>query len=237
MAQNLDKIIVVDIEATCWESSPPPGQESEIIEIGVCLLDTARSTRSCKESILVRPERSTVSDFCTRLTTLTQAQVETGISFAEACAYLRREFGARERTWASYGDYDRVSLRAPVRRQRKFTTLQPHPPQRQKSARSRSEPAARNRAGPPWRCSACPWKEPITGVMTMPGTLPRFSLYYYKRMRAAHPVRDQLRLELKTLMPPERMLDKSHTPTRRRGCRISRTACRAVLVALRQFVL
>ncbi|NEE10677.1 DNA polymerase III, partial [Streptomyces sp. SID7499] len=25
---------VVDVEATCWEGQPPPGQVSEIIEIG-----------------------------------------------------------------------------------------------------------------------------------------------------------------------------------------------------------
>lgn len=108
MAQRLDQIIVVDIEATCWENTPPPGQESEIIEIGICLLDVASLERSRKESILIKPERSTVGEFCTRLTTLNQAQIETGIPFSKACAYLSREFAARERAWASYGDYDRV---------------------------------------------------------------------------------------------------------------------------------
>jgi inhibitor of KinA sporulation pathway (predicted exonuclease) len=108
MAQNLDRIIVVDIEATCWDSTPPAGQESEIIEIGICQLDVSTCLRSGKESILVRPENSTVSEFCTRLTTLTQAQVDIGIPFEDACVHLRREHGARERAWASYGDYDRV---------------------------------------------------------------------------------------------------------------------------------
>lgn len=108
MAQNLDRIIVVDIEATCWDSSPPAGQESEIIEVGVCQLNVSTCLRSNKESILVRPEKSTVSEFCTRLTSLTQAQVDTGIPFGEACVHLRREHGTRERAWASYGDYDRV---------------------------------------------------------------------------------------------------------------------------------
>jgi inhibitor of KinA sporulation pathway (predicted exonuclease) len=110
MAQKLDQIIVIDIESTCWESTPPEGQVSDVIEIGICLLDTKTFERSRKESILVKPERSSVSEFCTQLTTLTQAQVDTGISFHKACAYLSREFGARDRTWASYGDYDRVAL-------------------------------------------------------------------------------------------------------------------------------
>lgn len=107
MAKQLDQVLVVDVESTCWKEKPPAGQESEIIEIGICSLDIKTGERLGKESILVRPERSTVSSFCTELTTLTQEQVDTGVSFAEACQKLRKEYLGRERTWASYGDYDR----------------------------------------------------------------------------------------------------------------------------------
>ncbi|MBD2184598.1 exonuclease domain-containing protein [Planktothrix sp. FACHB-1355] len=107
MGKKLDIIIIVDVEATCWSESPPPGQENEIIEIGICTLDIATGKRLEKESILVKPERSTVSEFCTQLTTLTQAQVDTGISFAEACAMLKQKYLSHQRVWASYGDYDR----------------------------------------------------------------------------------------------------------------------------------
>lgn len=34
MARKLDRILVVDVEATCWEGDPPPGQISAIIEKG-----------------------------------------------------------------------------------------------------------------------------------------------------------------------------------------------------------
>jgi len=34
----LDQVLVIDIEATCWEGPPPEGLESEIIEIGICPL-------------------------------------------------------------------------------------------------------------------------------------------------------------------------------------------------------
>jgi inhibitor of KinA sporulation pathway (predicted exonuclease) len=107
MAKRLDQILVVDLECTCWEGEPPPGETGEIIEIGICLLDANTLTRSAKESILVRPERSQVSPFCTHLTTLTQEQVERGVPFAQACQKLRKEYNAGDRTWASYGDYDR----------------------------------------------------------------------------------------------------------------------------------
>jgi len=107
MVKKLDQIIVIDIEATCWESEPPKGQESEIIEIGICPLDIATGNRLEKRSILVRPERSTVGAYCTALTSLTQEQVDQGIPFEEACLILRKDYQAKKRVWASYGDYDR----------------------------------------------------------------------------------------------------------------------------------
>src|SRR5579885_3105474 len=107
MARKLDQIVVIDIESTCWEGAPPEGQESEIIEIGICPLEVTSGRRLERRSILVRPTRSTVSAFCTGLTAITQEQVEAGIPFAEACGILVREYRCRERLWASWGDYDR----------------------------------------------------------------------------------------------------------------------------------
>ncbi|CCH30960.1 hypothetical protein BN6_36650 [Saccharothrix espanaensis DSM 44229] len=98
---------VVDVEATCWDGQPPPGQPSEIVEIGLTVVDLASGTRVGKHRVLVRPRRSTVSAFCTELTGLTQAEVDTGLSFAEACRLLATEHDAGTRPWASWGDYDR----------------------------------------------------------------------------------------------------------------------------------
>jgi inhibitor of KinA sporulation pathway (predicted exonuclease) len=100
-------IIVVDVEATCWQGKIPPGQQNEIIEIGVCRFDLEAREPAEKRSILVKPERSQVSDFCTELTTLTQAQVDTGLSFVEACALLEDAYKSQTRVWASWGNYDR----------------------------------------------------------------------------------------------------------------------------------
>lgn len=115
MARRLDRVIVVDVESTCWEGDPPPGQESEIIEIGLCPMEVEVGDLLETRSILVRPERSSVSEFCTRLTTLTQEQVDSGTSFEEACALLRREYRTTERVWASYGDYDRKQFESQCR--------------------------------------------------------------------------------------------------------------------------
>ena len=112
MARKLDKILVIDLEATCWEGGPPPGQQSEIIEIGLCVLDVSSGERSEPRAILVKPQRSTLSDFCVKLTTLTPDMLAGGIDFTEACSLLQNEYQSQQRTWASYGDYDRLQYMA-----------------------------------------------------------------------------------------------------------------------------
>ncbi|KRV47390.1 DNA polymerase III [Wenjunlia vitaminophila] len=98
---------VVDVEATCWQGQPPPGAVSEIIEIGLTVVDLRARERVGRHRVLVRPTRSRVSAFCTELTGLTQDEVDTGVSFAEACRWLATEHRAGARPWASWGDYDR----------------------------------------------------------------------------------------------------------------------------------
>ncbi|MDY6846918.1 MAG: 3'-5' exonuclease, partial [Chloroflexota bacterium] len=106
----LDKIIVLDLEATCWQGDPPPGETSEIIEIGLCILDVSSGERSEKRTIFVKPERSTLSGYCIELTTITPEMLSDGYRFAEACQILREEYRSEKRTWASYGDYDRLMM-------------------------------------------------------------------------------------------------------------------------------
>lgn len=103
-----DTILVIDVEATCWvDKKPPPGEEADIIEIGLCVLDVNAGELFGKRSIIVRPERSTMSEFCEELTNLSREQVENGLLFADACALLEREYKTKNIAWASWGDYDR----------------------------------------------------------------------------------------------------------------------------------
>ncbi len=107
MAKKLDKIVVVDIEATCWDGKVPKGMKSDIIEVGVCLLDTKTGEISENEGIIVTPERSTISAFCTKLTTITPELIQKeGIPFKEALTILEEKYLSKSRTWASYGAYD-----------------------------------------------------------------------------------------------------------------------------------
>lgn len=107
MTKPHDTVLVVDVEATCWPGGPPPDEQSEIIEIGWCLLDAADGDIVRNGTQLVRPQRSKVSEFCTALTTLTPEMVAGGVPFHEACAFLADELESRGLSWASYGEYDR----------------------------------------------------------------------------------------------------------------------------------
>jgi len=107
MARKLDKILVVDIEATCWENKAPEGMKTDIIEIGTCLLDVQTGEITDNRGIMVIPERSTISDFCTGLTTITPGLIEReGVPFKGALNILPDEYLSQSRCWASFGAYD-----------------------------------------------------------------------------------------------------------------------------------
>jgi inhibitor of KinA sporulation pathway (predicted exonuclease) len=107
MAKRLDQIVVIDVESTCWDGPPPKGQISEIIEIGICPVDVLTLERKQKRSILVKPQKSEISEFCTVLTTLTPDMLRDAGTFREAIRILKQEYHSQERLWASWGDYDR----------------------------------------------------------------------------------------------------------------------------------
>jgi inhibitor of KinA sporulation pathway (predicted exonuclease) len=107
MAKLLDQILVVDLESTCWQGYPPAGQMREIIEVGLCPVDVQKLERLEKRSLLVKPVRSKISEFCTQLTTLTDEHVHAAGTLADAVGILKKEYRSPDRLWASWGDYDR----------------------------------------------------------------------------------------------------------------------------------
>lgn len=102
-------VLVIDVESTCWEPPEvqPHGEISEIIEIGIAVVNLKELKIEKNDSILVRPQRSKVSKFCNSLTTLTQSMVDKGITFQKACDKLAKEYNSSNRTFVSWGDYDR----------------------------------------------------------------------------------------------------------------------------------
>lgn len=110
MKKSMDRrALVIDVEATCWEPPEfqPANEISEIIEIGIAVVNIDTREIEKNDSILVRPQKSKVSKFCTKLTTLTQEVVDKGVTFQEAMKTLRSEYDSQNRLFVSWGDYDR----------------------------------------------------------------------------------------------------------------------------------
>lgn len=104
------KILVFDLECTCWMGHPPEGMRQEIIEIGCCLLDVNTWAISQRRSIIVRPSSSTISEFCTRFTSLTQEVVDKGVSLRDACDILVEEYGSTSAMSSAWGRFDAKQL-------------------------------------------------------------------------------------------------------------------------------
>lgn len=102
-------VVIVDIESTCWKDKKnPPDQRSEIIEIGVCTYNIASGEIANQQGILVTSTESSVSEFCTELTSITAEMLTSeGISFESACELLQTEYKTDNRLWMSWGNYDR----------------------------------------------------------------------------------------------------------------------------------
>lgn len=109
--RSVGVINVIDVEATCWSGNPPPGEVSEIIEVGLCELDSRTLEIGKRRSVLCFPVDSEISEFCTKLTTLTDDKVRSeGIEYAGVCTLLRTFHDSKNRIWASFGDYDRKAF-------------------------------------------------------------------------------------------------------------------------------
>ena len=110
MARQLDpNVLVIDVESTCWELPEVQGKNeiSEIIEIGIAVVNVKELKIVKNDSIVIKPQRSRISKFCTKLTTLTQEYVDQGTTFQAAMAILKRDYKSEDRTFVSWGDYDR----------------------------------------------------------------------------------------------------------------------------------
>jgi inhibitor of KinA sporulation pathway (predicted exonuclease) len=110
-AANLGKIVVIDLEATCWDTEiPPTGEKSEIIEVGIVLLSTTTLEISKPRRLFINPLNSTVSDFCTKLTGITtELLLEKGKTHGQVIDILLSEYKLDKRIWAGWG-IDNVEL-------------------------------------------------------------------------------------------------------------------------------
>lgn len=113
MTVKLDKIICIDLEATCYKDGIfPEGEQQDITEIGVACLNLNTWEITDNKGILIRPNHSKVSDFCTELTSLTYSQLRTEGSptYVQGIKRFVKMYGPKSRIWASWGNYDRWAI-------------------------------------------------------------------------------------------------------------------------------
>lgn len=106
MAVETGKLIVVDLELTCWDD-PSRADDMEIIEIGICVFDGMTGEIRRKSSTLVRPNWLEVSDRCHQLTGLTVERLKREAPLGKALNRLRKAYPFRSSGWAAWGEGDR----------------------------------------------------------------------------------------------------------------------------------
>lgn len=100
--------LVIDLEATCDEEKRIRTSHMEIIEIGAVLVDAETLDPLAEFQTFVKPVRNPVlTEFCKKLTTITQADVDNAPGFPVAIAYLRHFIDGQDALFCSWGDYDR----------------------------------------------------------------------------------------------------------------------------------
>jgi len=106
------KLLVVDLEATCWARGEHVQEHMETIEIGALLVDPTGGAPTREFLRFVRPRRHPrLSDFCIQLTSIQQSDVDRAPTFAPAFETFLEWLGEpREVRFASWGDYDRRQL-------------------------------------------------------------------------------------------------------------------------------
>lgn len=100
-----DRLLVADLELTCWDQPQPPrGEQPDIIEIGLVEIDNEALEIMRRERYLVRPARSTIGEFCSRLTGITPEDVERfGRPFPEVRNTIAKSWAPLRKTWAAWG--------------------------------------------------------------------------------------------------------------------------------------
>lgn len=110
MSRKLHLIYVIDIESSCWNRNDPDEGVNEIIEVGSTVIDMKEKRILPWKSFYIKPIKSKISPFCTKLTGITQEIVDReGVGFDFACRSL--DEATHGITWASWGDYDRETFK------------------------------------------------------------------------------------------------------------------------------
>lgn len=114
----MKKIAIIDLECTCDNSKTPliPRDKMEIIEIGCVIADIEGNTYETF-NVFVKPVLyPTLTQFCKELTTITQEQIDNGITIKQALTLLDEFlFENNIEFYGSWGDFDKNQILKDIR--------------------------------------------------------------------------------------------------------------------------
>lgn len=97
--------ILFDLEATCWNDNDKT-RISEIIEIGAVNFDTLSEF-----DVFIKPTINPIlSEFCTNLTSIQQADVDNGVDFVTGLNMFQDWIGTEDCELISWGSYDKKQI-------------------------------------------------------------------------------------------------------------------------------
>jgi len=108
-----ENLIIVDLEATCWDWGlfPEKRQEMEIIEIGAVKVDTQTFEIVSEFQSFVQPIMNpTLTNYCKKLTHITQDNVDNADTFGAVYTHFLKWLKNEDFMLASWGMYDRNQL-------------------------------------------------------------------------------------------------------------------------------
>ncbi len=108
---NYNRVVCFDLEMCCWNKDGV-GTTGEIIEIGLAEIDVAAQEIVKRAQYYVKPEKDTISPFCTELTGITPAKIhKQGRPLAEVLKSMIKNFGGPNKIYAAWGRDDLILSR------------------------------------------------------------------------------------------------------------------------------
>lgn len=105
-------LLALDVEATCDNGLAVPRREMETIEIGAVIVGAERELVGEFQTFIKPIRHARLTPFCTRLTSIRQADVDRAPYFHEAMEAFKAWFSKYPglTLWGSWGGYDKRQL-------------------------------------------------------------------------------------------------------------------------------
>jgi len=132
--ESQSAMLYLDLELTCWDTTPPNGMQPEIIEIGIVEMDLNELSLTREQAYFVRPRRWDISEKCTSLTGIAAEDVKSARPLDQIVALIAQQFAPLPRVCCAWGDdvarlaakCEAIGIESPFRRSVDLSVLLQH---------------------------------------------------------------------------------------------------------------